>query len=198
MTDRNDISFHLAASAEDARIAGEELKRVAEEEILPAAALIEDAFQSVGSTIQSSLRSAADSGELSMKRLARAIVQNLRALAIDSLVREPVRNLVANALSASVGGGLNTAAHTAAGPITGGRALGGPVAPGGAYLVGERGPEIFSPHGAGVVAPMARSGAGVTVNITLPGVTDAESFRRSETQVSAALARAIGRGRRNL
>ena len=42
-----------------------------------------------------------------------------------------------------------------------------------------------------------RSGSGgatsVTVNISTP---DAESFRRSEAQVSAALARAVGRGRR--
>jgi len=38
----------------------------------------------------------------------------------------------------------------------------------------------------------------MTVNITLPGVTDAQSFRQSETQIAAALARAVGRGRRNL
>jgi phage-related minor tail protein len=45
-----------------------------------------------------------------------------------------------------------------------------------------------------------RSGAGgrpvsVTVNVSTP---DAESFRRSEAQVSAALARAVARGQRGM
>ena len=49
-------------------------------------------------------------------------------------------------------------------------------------------------------APEARAAAAppsapVTVNIATP---DAESFRRSEAQVSAALARAVARGRRGL
>ncbi|MFC3692009.1 phage tail tape measure protein [Chenggangzhangella methanolivorans] len=43
-------------------------------------------------------------------------------------------------------------------------------------------------------APQAGHGA-ITVNISTP---DAESFRRSEVQVSAALARAVARGRRGL
>ncbi|HKO57025.1 MAG TPA: phage tail tape measure protein, partial [Thermoanaerobaculia bacterium] len=45
-----------------------------------------------------------------------------------------------------------------------------------------------------------RSGGGgrplsVTVNVSTP---DAESFRRSEAQVSAALARAVSRGQRGM
>jgi HK97 family phage major capsid protein len=101
--------------------------------------------------------------------------------AIDSLVRQPVQSLFTNLFAGAFGGG---------------RAHGGPVAPGASYLVGERGPELFSPHGAGTVRPLTASG--MTVNISLPGVTDADSFRRSQTQVAAALTRAVGRGRRNL
>jgi hypothetical protein len=37
--------------------------------------------------------------------------------------------------------------------------------------------------------------ANVTVNIATPNV---DSFRRSEAQIAAALARAVGRGRRGL
>jgi hypothetical protein len=38
-------------------------------------------------------------------------------------------------------------------PLLGGRASGGPVWPGGAFMVGERGPELFVPHTAGNIVP---------------------------------------------
>ena len=48
----------------------------------------------------------------------------------------------------------------------GARALGGPVAPGGSYLVGERGPELFTPSSSGNITPNnAMGGANITVNV---------------------------------
>jgi hypothetical protein len=48
----------------------------------------------------------------------------------------------------------------------GARALGGPVAPGGSYLVGERGPELFTPSSSGNITPNnALGGANITVNV---------------------------------
>ncbi len=161
--------------------ASQEIERIARERIAPAAALIEDAFAVAAHSIQSNLARAAERGELSLKKLANALARDLRRFALDSLVRRPVFNLVSNALSGAFGGG---------------RANGGVVAPGQAFLVGERGPELFAPPQAGTIRPLNASG--MTVNITLPGVTDAASFHRSETQLAAALARAVGRGQRNL
>ena len=68
---------------------------------------------------------------------------------------------------------------------------------GGAYLVGERGPEVFRPASAGTVEPMggrSGSGAGVTVNVTVDG--GAEGLLRSETQIARMLARAAALGAR--
>lgn len=68
-------------------------------------------------------------------------------------------------------------------------------------LMGERGAEAIMPLARGpngqlgVVANGGARAASVTVNIQTP---DVESFRRSETQVAAALARAVARGRRGL
>lgn len=68
-------------------------------------------------------------------------------------------------------------------------------------LMGERGAEAVMPLARG---PDGRLGvqaggggrpASITVNISTP---DAESFRRSEAQVSAALARAVARGQRGM
>lgn len=161
--------------------AGAEIERIAREQIAPAAALIDEAFATAAYSIQSNLARAAERGELSMKKLTSALLKDLRRFAIDALVRQPVQNLVSGLLTNAFGGA---------------RAGGGPVAPGASYLVGERGPELFTPAGAGAVRPLRASG--MTVNISLPGVTDAQSFKRSETQIAAALARAVGRGQRNL
>ena len=78
--------------------------------------------------------------------------------------------------------------------FSGARADGGPVAPGGAYLVGERGPELFRPAGAGMIEPAPA--AGVTVNVRVDG--GAEALLRSEAQIAQALARAVALGARRL
>lgn len=53
-------------------------------------------------------------------------------------------------------------------PIGGPRALGGPVQPGRAYLVGEDGPEWMVPKSAGTVLPNGMSPGGTNINITIP------------------------------
>lgn len=176
------VTVDTSGLIEGFRDAGAEIDRIAREEISPAAALIEDAFAGAARSIQVELARAAESGRISLKSLSRAILNDLRRVAIDSFVRKPVQALVSSLLT---------------GPFGGGRAGGGFVAPGASFLVGERGPEVFTPSSSGRVSPGPGVG-GVSVNITLPGVRDAESFRQSETQIAAALARAVGRGQRNL
>lgn len=74
-----------------------------------------------------------------------------------------------------------------------------PMRGGATGLMGEAGPEAIMPlrRGAdgrlGVSAPSA-AGVHVTMNISTP---DAESFRRSQSQVAAGLSRALARGQRN-
>src|SRR3546814_7322271 len=60
-----------------------------------------------------------------------------------------------------------------------GRATGGPVSPGQAYLVGERGPELFVPTSSGQIAPGGASpvrDVRVTVNVSA-GQTGAPEAR---------------------
>lgn len=72
---------------------------------------------------------------------------------------------------------------------------------GGVGVMGERGAEAIMPLSRGpdgrlgVKAGSSARPIAVTVNVTTP---DADSFRRSEAQVAAALARAVARGRRGL
>jgi phage-related minor tail protein len=69
----------------------------------------------------------------------------------------------------------------------------------GTGLMGEAGPEAIMPLSRGsdgkLGVRMGGSGAGsVTVNITTP---DAQSFRQSQSQVAAMVARAVEKGQRN-
>lgn len=174
------LSIDSSSLAADLGAAGAEISRVAREEIAPAAALIETAFASVASSIERNLSRAARSGELSLKGLARSIVNDLKRIAIDTLIRKPIETFLTGLFAA---------------PFGGGRANGGFAARGQSFLVGERGPEIFTPSVSGRIG--APAGRGVSVNIVLPGVADADGFRRSQTQIAAALGRALAKGDRN-
>lgn len=72
---------------------------------------------------------------------------------------------------------------------------------GGLGLMGEAGAEAILPlkrgsDGAlGVAAPGGGGGAQIVFNVT---ATDAASFRKSEGQIAAMLARSVGRGQRGL
>lgn len=172
------VSLHLSAAGLSAGLseAGAEISRVAREEIAPAAALIEDAFSSAARAIEKDLARAARAGELSLKGLARAILNDLKRAAINSFIKKPLENLLFGALS-------------------GGRAGGGAVARGRSYLVGERGPEIFTPAASGRIGGVEARPINVSIHVN--GVADAPSFRASETQIAASLARVIARGARN-
>lgn len=163
------------------REASSEINRIATDEIAPSAAIIEDAFATAGRSIATELAKAAQKGELSLNSLGQTLARNIGGVAIDSLVRKPIENLLGNLFSA---------------PFGGARANGGTVAPGASFLVGERGPELFTPSVSGRVG--AIGSPSMSVNITLPGVRDVEGFRQSQTQIAAAASRIIGRGQRNL
>lgn len=173
MTDDLDGVGAVPRRAAEAAAALEALKAPAEE----AAASIEAAFDRAGSGLARSLARAAADGEISLAELARAVLAAV------------------NTAASGGAGGLSAAISQAVGSIfSGARADGGPVNVGGAYLVGERGPELFRPSSSGVIEPVA--GQGVTVNVRVDG--GAEALLRSEAQIAQALARAVSLGARRL
>jgi hypothetical protein len=85
----------------------------------------------------------------------------VRSLGRD-LVRLVFSQLVTQPLAAGIGGAIKSA--------FGFRAMGGPVASGSAYVVGEKGPELFVPHASGTIVPnnkMGSSGGGGTGSVTV-------------------------------
>jgi phage-related minor tail protein len=55
------------------------------------------------------------------------------------------------------------------GIVAGKRANGGPVAGGSTYLVGERGPELFTPSSSGNITPSHAMGGGANITVNVNG-----------------------------
>ncbi len=136
-------------------------------------------------------------------RAGRALEAGLaRAIRTGKLGFEDLGRLAQSVLSQIAASAVKQGVHSILGSLGGlfglpGRATGGPVSPGRAYVVGERGPEVFVPTGAGrVEAPAAAAAAGrevrVTVNVNAPAGADAgQALVRSSRQVARAVRRAV-------
>jgi hypothetical protein len=78
------------------------------------------------------------------------------------------------------------------------RASGGPVSSGMTYLVGEKGPELFQPGRSGRIVSnddsrrMAGGWGRGDVSVNVYGVTDLNSFNRSERQIARSTKRRLG------
>jgi phage terminase small subunit len=75
-------------------------------------------------------------------------------------------------LGSKIGGAIG-------GVFGGGRAAGGPVMAGTTYLVGEKGPELFTPSSSGRIIPNSAMGGGSTINLTVNGAIDPEGTART-------------------
>ncbi len=87
---------------------------------------------------------------------------------VDGIKSAP--GAIVNAIESLVpGGGLLRDAWSLVSRPVGLRAAGGPVTGGQPYIVGERGPELFMPHGSGSIVNNSRLGGmgGGTVNVTV-------------------------------
>ncbi len=155
--------------------------------------------------LENGLGTGADrAGRLIESGLARAIrsgkfgFDDLRATALSTL-NEIAAATVRSGLSALIGGGsgggLVSLGSAVIGALTGlpGRATGGPVSPGRAYLVGERGPELFVPTSSGAVTSSGGGARDVRVSIAInaPAGAAPDVLARSGRQVARAVRAAL-------
>lgn len=142
------------------------------------------------------------------RSIALDISQGVAKSAFNSLM-SPVVNLATHGLKGLAGGN----GFGGSGNLFGGMSLPTPFAKGGVIaspmqfpldggtgLAGERGAEAIMPLARGPdgrlgVAANGNTGLNVTFNVA---ATDVDSFRRSESQIAAMLARTVAQGQRNL
>lgn len=167
----------------------------------------EDVASSVEDALTNAFRGAEDAlvefvttGKLDFRELASSIIADLARIAIQQAIMKPLTNFLGGlipGLGLATGGGFNVGATGA--PTTG-------LATGGDFMVGG---------GGGVDSQLVsfRASPGERVSVTRPGETDngsrgpgvvfnittpdADSFRRSETQIAARMNRLVARGQRN-
>ena len=160
-----------------------------------------------GDALANAFEGAAFKGR-SLSDVLRKLALDLSRIALDRAVKT-----ITGAVAGSIGNAAGSLVASANGnAIADGRVLpfakGGVVASpmlfplrGGMGLAGEAGAEAILPlqRGAdgrlGVASESGAAPMNITFNVT---AADAESFRRSESQIAAMLARAGARGRRNM
>ena len=145
-----------------------------------------------GSGIERALARAAVTGKFGFEDLRRVALSALADIAAGAL-RSDIGALFGG--SGSLAGALTSSIGSLFGGVPG-RATGGPVTSGSAYIVGERGPELFVPTAAGRVETMAGGRGGtVSVTINVAAARDATPalMQQTGTQVARAVRQALQR-----
>lgn len=152
-----------------------------------------------GRGIETALLRAVRSGKLGFEDL-RTVALSVLAEISAAAVRNGIQSLLGDGSGGGGGGGSSTAngiltVLTSLFAGAPGRATGGPVSPGRAYMVGERGPELFVPTGAGRVEASAGGGGVREVRVAISvnaGVGEAAgALARSSRQVARAVKAAL-------
>lgn len=144
-----------------------------------------------GHSIETALARAVRTGKLGFDDLKRVALAAMEAIAASA-----IRSGIGALGGGAGGGGLLTIGTQLLGALgLPGRATGGPVTGGAAYVVGERGPEVFVPTASGRIEPMMTGGGGrdvrVAISINAGGTTEPEALARSGRQVARAVRAAL-------
>lgn len=188
--DRDFAPLVVAVRADKAALARDvaDMRQMLEEPLVAGA-------QRAGRAIEGALLRAVRSGKFGfddLKRVALSAMADIANAALRAALPGGVGGVSgAGGLSGLLGNILGAAfGFPGLGGLPG-RASGGPVAPGQAYLVGERGPEIFVPTMAGRVdAGGGTRDIRITVNVA-GGGADAPRMAASGRQIARAVRRAV-------
>lgn len=154
-----------------------------------------DGFGRAGNVLENGLLSALRRGSLGFDDLKRVAFR-----ALDEIASHALQSGFANLFGGSGGGGLGGLIGQSLGALFGlpGRATGGPVSPGRAYLVGENGPEVFLPTASGRIerGGFGESAQGRPVNVAIQlavprGTAAPTAMRRSSRQIASAVRRTL-------
>lgn len=145
-----------------------------------------------GRMIDAALARAITTGKLGfndLKRVALSAMAEIASASLRALFRSPEG---LGGLGAGLLGGLTSLATSLLGAP--GRATGGPVCAGRAYMIGERGPELFVPGTSGRIERMEPGGGRdvrVAISVRTPVPGDPQVLRQSSRQIARAVRSAL-------
>ncbi|MBV9529255.1 tail tape measure protein [Sphingomonas sp.] len=150
-----------------------------------------------GRLIDNALASALKTGKLGFDDLKKTALS-----AMSDIEQSSLRALfgTSGGTGGSIGKGLLSGIGSVVSGLMGspGRATGGPVSQGRAYVVGENGPELFVPGSAGRIETGGGSGARdvrVAISVQTPTPSDPQVLRQSSRQLARAVRAALASGR---
>lgn len=158
-----------------------------------------DGAERAGRALESALSRAVRTGKLGFEDLKRVALSVMAEIAASA-----VRGGISAALGGGGGSGGGTGASLAQAAVqilsavlgAPGRATGGPVSPGRAYVVGERGPELFVPTSSGRVETGRAGGERdirMSITINAPQGAEPRMLERSGRQIARAVKQALVR-----
>lgn len=148
-----------------------------------------------GQMLEGALVRALRTGKLGFEDLKRVALAAMAEIA-SAAIRGGIGAIFAGGAGGGAGGiGAAIANIVAAFAAAPGRAIGGPVAAGRAYRVGERGPELFVPAASGRIdpSPGSRPARDIRLSITIEAMagTEPQALRASSRQVARAVKQAL-------
>ena len=146
---------------------------------------LEFAIQGWGRQFTDTLASALETGKLQFSDLVQSILRDLVRLQIQQSITRPLFDAL-QGLGAGIFGSTSTAAPNQI-PYGGARAGGGPVMANTAYMVGERGPELFVPRQGGTILPNGATSSTVNQTFNIAAGVDAGTVYRAAS-LGAAMA----------
>jgi phage-related minor tail protein len=150
--------------------------------------------EAAGRAIETALVRALRTGKLGFEDLKKVALSAMAEIA-SAAYRSGIASLAGgDAQAGGSGGNLGLLGNLLLSVLgASGRATGGPVAPGRAYWVGERGPELFVPTAGGRVQPASGETREVriSINVNAPGGSAPQALERSGRQVARAVRRAL-------
>lgn len=159
---------------------------------------IKDAFESGVIAALQEVAPTIETGIKAFDKFANTVIQRINDIAAE-ITAQALGDLLFGFLG-SAGGGSGVGGAISAGflPSLIPRAGGGPVYAGGGYVVGEDGPELFSPSSNGRIIPNDELGMGrsvvVNINVSAPnGRLSQESIDQVATRGGLAVRRAMAR-----
>ena len=128
--------------------------------------------------VRDALSSSIESAMMSMIDGTKSVKDAFKAMAVD-IIKELYRIYVVQQITGMITGAIGGTGPAPAGSFKP-KANGGPVSAGGKYIVGERGPEVFTPAMAGTITPNSGGGGETTIVQNINVSTGVQQTVRAE------------------
>lgn len=145
-----------------------------------------DSIQNSVMGIEDAFVNFAKTGKLSFSDLADSIISDLARMAIRSTITAPLASVLGSIDFGSFFGGSSYTPYSD-GWLSGARANGGQVSANSSYLVGEKGPEIFSPSSSGAIIPNNKLIGGSSGNKTIINIENNTGSNIDDTNITEML-----------